>query len=74
MVNCIKSGREVKEGQKRYVTNIRGSEKVAGTKAHGTAQHPRLPSLLNPAQVDSGTQWGLCLVSGVGRQVENDWL
>ncbi|KAL8559925.1 hypothetical protein ACOMHN_016971 [Nucella lapillus] len=27
MVNCIKSGREVKEGQKRYVTNIRGSEK-----------------------------------------------
>ncbi|KAL8570855.1 hypothetical protein ACOMHN_023528 [Nucella lapillus] len=29
MVNCIKSGREVKEGQKRYVTNIRGSEKVA---------------------------------------------
>ncbi|KAL8578823.1 hypothetical protein ACOMHN_022116 [Nucella lapillus] len=29
MVNCIKSGQEVKEGQKRYVTNIRGSEKVA---------------------------------------------
>ncbi|KAL8560494.1 hypothetical protein ACOMHN_042314 [Nucella lapillus] len=28
MVNCIKSGREVKEGQKRYVTNIRGSEKI----------------------------------------------
>ncbi|KAL8589991.1 hypothetical protein ACOMHN_007016 [Nucella lapillus] len=30
MVNCIKSGREVKEGQKRYVTDIRGSEEVAG--------------------------------------------
>ncbi|KAL8595613.1 hypothetical protein ACOMHN_025649 [Nucella lapillus] len=36
MVNCIKSGREVKEGQKRYVTNIRGSEKVAGLEKQGS--------------------------------------